>query len=300
MSPTLRAHAGFTVFVLASAAVFFPFLHQLVSLSLEDQRYSHLILVPVISAFVLFLGRRRIFSGAAFCPKVGLPVVAAALALYALVALRVAPSGPEYTLSLAMLAVVLAWAGGFALCYGVRAWRSAVFPLGLLLLTVPVPSPWMDKVIALLQWGSAEATYRLFLLVGQPVFRDGVRFELPGVGIEVAAECSSIHSAWALLISGMLVAHLFLKSLWAKISLTILTVPIAMLTNAVRIVTIWELATRVNIGFLYGDLHRNGGILFSLISLSILVGCMVMLGRLERRGRTAATGDPADRTEHAS
>ena len=294
MSPTLRTHAGFAVFVLISAAVFFPFLQQLVFLSLGDQRYSHLILVPVISAFVLFLGRRRIFSSAAFCPKVGVPLVVAALAL------RVVPSAPEYTLSLAMLAIVLAWAGGFALCYGTRAWRSAAFPLGLLLLTVPVPSPWMDKVIALLQWGSAEATYRLFLLVGQPVFREGVRFELPGVGIEVAAECSSIHSAWALLITGMLVAHLFLKSLWAKISLTILTLPIAMLTNAVRIVTIWELATRVDIGFMYGNLHRNGGILFSLISLSILVGCMVMLGRLERRGRTAATGDPADRTEHAS
>ena len=115
------------------------------------------------------------------------------------------------------------------------------------------------------------------------MFRDGVRFELPGVGIEIAKECSSIHSAWALLITGLLVGHLFLKSLWAKVSLTILTVPIAMLTNAVRIVTIWELATRVDPGFLYGDLHRNGGILFSLISLSILVGFLAMLRGLETR-----------------
>ena len=205
-------------------------------------------------------------------------MVAAALAVYALLTLA-----PEYRLSLAMLAIVLAWAGGFALCYGAHAFRSAFFPLGLLLLTVPVPSPCMDKVIALLQWGSAEVTYRLFLLVGQPVFRDGVRFELPGVGIEIAAECSSIHSAWALLITGMLVAHLFLKSLWAKVSLTILTVPIAMLTNAVRIVTIWELATRVDPGFLYGNLHRNGGILFSLISLSVLLGFLAMLRGLETR-----------------
>jgi Transmembrane exosortase (Exosortase_EpsH). len=294
MSPTLRTHAGFAVFVLISGAVFSPFLRQLISLSLDDGRYSHIILVPVISAFVLFLGRRRIFSGATFCPKLGLPLVVAALALYALLALGVVPSAPEYRLSLAMLAIVLAWAGGFALCYGAHAFGSAFFPLGLLLLTVPVPSPWMDKVIALLQWGSAEATYWLFLLVGQPVFRDGVRFELPGVGIEIAKECSSIHSAWALLITGMLVAHLFLKSLWAKVSLTLLTVPIAMLTNAVRIVTIWELATRVDPGFLYGNLHRNGGILFSLISLSILVGFMAMLRRLETRRQSVASAASLD------
>ena len=69
MSPTLRSHAGFAAFVLVSAAVFYPFLRQLISLSLDDGRYSHIILVPVISAFVLYLGRRRIFSGARFCPK---------------------------------------------------------------------------------------------------------------------------------------------------------------------------------------------------------------------------------------
>ena len=34
MSPTLRTHAGFAVFVLISAAVFFPFLQQFVLLSL--------------------------------------------------------------------------------------------------------------------------------------------------------------------------------------------------------------------------------------------------------------------------
>ena len=259
--------------MLISAAVFYPWLRQVIALSLDDGRYSHIILVPVISAFVFYLERRRIFSGARFCPKIGLPMVAVALLALGMV----------HSASLAMLAIVGAWAGGFALCYGAHALRSAFFPLGLLLLTAPVPSPWMDKVITLLQWGSAEATYRLFLLVGQPVFRDGVVFELPGVGIEIAKECSSIHSAWALLITGLLVGHLFLKSLWAKVSLTILTVPIAMLTNAVRIVTIWELATRVDPGFLYGDLHRNGGILFSLISLSILVGFLAMLRGLEAR-----------------
>jgi exosortase/archaeosortase family protein len=117
------------------------------------------------------------------------------------------------------------------------------------------------------------------------MFRDGVRFELPGVGIEVAAECSSIHSAWALFITGLLVAHMLLKSLWAKVCLSVLTVPIAMCTNAVRIVTIWFLGTKVDVGFFYGHLHRDGGILFSLISLSILMGCLFVLRRLEGRGQ---------------
>jgi exosortase/archaeosortase family protein len=113
------------------------------------------------------------------------------------------------------------------------------------------------------------------------MFRDGVRFELPGVGIEIAAECSSIHSAWALFITGLLLSHMFLRSIRAKVGLSILTVPIAMLTNAVRIVTIWTLGTKVDARFLYGDFHHRGGVLFSLVSLSILMTCLFLLRKTE-------------------
>jgi exosortase len=141
----------------------------------------------------------------------------------------------------------------------------------------------MERIVTSLQWGAAEAAYTLFRLAGVPIFRTGVNFELPVVGIEVARECSSIHSACALFITGLLVGHLFLRSLWAKVCLTLLTLPIAMLTNAVRIVTLWFLATKVDIGFLYGSLHHNGGILFSLIALFVLMGCLYILRRLEGR-----------------
>jgi exosortase len=286
-SSRLRPHTLFAIFGLASIALFWVPLRQLVSLSLDDRRYSHLVLIPVISAFFLYRERHKIFSRIAFRPGVGLPYLAASLAMYGLLALRVVHASSNYSLSIVMLAIVLVWAAGFAVCYGVPTFRTAAFPLLLLLLLVPIPFDLMDKIVSVLQRGSAEATYALFRLAGVPMFRDGVRFELPGIGIEIAEECSSIHSSWALFITGLLLAHLFLKSIWTKVCLSILTVPIAMLTNAVRIVTIWFLGTKVDVGFLYGNLHRNGGILFSLISLSILMGFLFLLRKLERQGHRA-------------
>ena len=270
---------------LASVALFWSPLHQLVSLSLDDRRYSHIILIPAISAFFLYRERRKIFGRFAFRPAATLPFLAVALAMYGLLALRIVHAPANSSLSLTVLAIVLVWTAGFAVCYGVETFQAALFPLLLLLLLVPIPFDAMDRIISLLQRGSSEATYALFKLAGVPMFRDGVRFELPGVGIEVAAECSSIHSAWALFITGLLVAHMLLKSIWAKVCLSVLTVPIAMCTNAVRIVTIWFLGTKVDVGFFYGHLHRDGGILFSLISLSILMGCLFVLRRLEGRGQ---------------
>jgi len=274
---------------LSSIVLFWRPLQELLSLSLNDDRYTHIILVPVISAVVMYLERRRIFSRTAFDPGVGLPFLAASLAMYGLFALRVVHVPTNYTLSTVMLAIVLVWVAGFAVCYGVHAFRAAIFSLLFLLLLVPIPFDVMEKIIFILQRGSAEATYALFKLAGIPLFRDGFRFELPGIGIEVAKECSSIHSAWALFITGLLVAHMFLKSISTKAWLSILTVPIAMFTNAVRIVTLWFLGTKVNVGFLYGNLHRHGGMVFSLISLSILASFLCILRKAERGRRPSLT-----------
>jgi exosortase len=274
-------HKLFAAFALASIALFWSPLHQLGSLSLGDPRYSHIILIPLISAFFLYRERHQIFSRIAFRPWPGLPFLSATLALYGLLALGVVHPSANFALSLTMLAIVLAWAAVFTICYGVHASRAALFPLLLLLLLVPIPFDLMGWIISLLQRGSAEATYTLFNLAGVPMFRDGVRFELPGIGIEVAAECSSIHSAWALFITGLLLSHLYLRTIRAKVGLSILTVPIAMLTNAVRIVTLWFLGTHVDTSFITGPLHHRGGALFSLVSLSILMTCLFLLRKME-------------------
>jgi exosortase/archaeosortase family protein len=114
------------------------------------------------------------------------------------------------------------------------------------------------------------------------MFRHGFTFELPVIGIQVAQECSSIHSGWALFITGLLVGHVFLKFSWSKFCLSLLTIPIAIFTNAIRIFSIWWLSVHVDIGFMYGILHHRGGIVFSLISLPILLSFVVLLRRVER------------------
>ena len=55
----------------------------------------------------------------------------------------------------------------------------------------------------------------------------------------------------------------------------------------VRIVTIWFLATHINSDFMYGNLHRNGGMLFSLISVALLLVSLYWLRRLEGLGEQA-------------
>jgi len=72
------------------------------------------------------------------------------------------------------------------------------------------------------------------------------------------------------------------RSWWSKGLLVLFTIPVAILKNSVRIVTISALGVYVNQAFLYGNLHRRGGLLFALLAVLMLVPALVVLQRAER------------------
>jgi exosortase len=274
--------ARFGVFLLLSVCVFWVPLRQLVALSLRETQYNHILVVPFISLCLLYWKRQAIFGRCAYNFGVGLPLLFIAITAYGAFAWPTVSLGSA-ALSVAIFFMILVWFGSFILCYGAAAFHAARFPLFLLLLMVPIPLPLMDKVIFCLQTGSAQVCSVFFQLAGVPVLQEGFRFYLPDISINIAKECSSIHSSWALLITGLLGGHIFLRSFWSKFCLAALTVPIAMFTNGVRIFGLSWLATHVSMGFLTGNLHHRGGILFSLISVIILLGFLVLLAKLDYR-----------------
>jgi exosortase len=189
-------------------------------------------------------------------------------------------------LSLAVLAIVVVWIAGFVLGYGTRSFRAAIFPLFFLLLMIPLPEAVLDKLVFVLQKGSAETTYALFQLFGVPVFWQDFKFSLPGVDIEIAKECSGIRSTLALFITGLLAGHVFLQTGWRKVVLSLSMIPIAIFKNAIRIVTISTLGVYVDQSFLYGKLHHQGGLLFALIAFAILIPFLFALQKSERHSQT--------------
>ena len=103
-----------------------------------------------------------------------------------------------------------------------------------------------------------------------PVAQDGIVLTIPGLEIEVARECSSIRSSLMLIVTTLVLAHLFLRSWWRKVVLVAAAIPLSVAKNGLRIFTIGELGTRVDPGFLNGKFHHNGGIVFFAISVMVL------------------------------
>jgi exosortase len=265
-------------------AAFWSPLSMLIRFSFQEEQYSHIILVPVVSAFLLARERRNIFARVETCWGVGSPLLVAGGVLAWLGHRTFSPLGQNDQLSIAISSLVTLWIGAFVLCYGLRALRAGLFPMLFLLLMVPVPEVVLNRVIFWLQTGSAEVSYALFQLVGVPVFRTDFVFLLPGLSIEISKECSGIRSGIVLLMTSLLAGHLFLRTAWRKAALTLVTLPLLIVKNAIRIVTLTLLSIYVDPSFLMGRLHRDGGILFFLLALVFLTPALRLLQRQEQTG----------------
>jgi len=113
--------------------------------------------------------------------------------------------------------------------------------------------------------------------------REGMVFELPGIAIQVARECSGIHSSWVLFITGLLASHLFLRTRWRKIVLVAFVIPLGILRNGFRIFVIGMLCVHIGPYMIGSVIHRQGGPFFFALSLVPLFLLLLWLRRRERR-----------------
>lgn len=286
---------GYILFLGVTLIVFWQPLETATRLALEDQRHTHILLMPMIAIGLIGLDWRRVFERCRLDPWLGTPLLLLGVFCFAAGAASASPR-------LELGAIAVLWIAGFLTLFGRETTRRAWFPLALLVLFVPLPSGFLDAAEGFLQRSSADVTEVLFRAIGTPVFRDGMLFSIPGVVIEVAKECSGIRSTIVLAIVALVLGYLFLRSNWSRGVLIAVAVPISIFKNAIRIVALSWLGTNVSMDYLTGDLHHRGGPVFSLLSLALVALFLLMLQRLERRWIPAGNRKtrPADSNRKAS
>jgi exosortase len=264
--------------------MFYAPMRDLVTMSLQSEQYSHIILIPFISGYFLYLRRKTIFSDTNYAYIPGIILILIGTILYLISKTNGINLVQNDYLSLTIFSAILFWIGGFILFFGVRAFRTGAFPLFFLIFMIPIPSLILEKIIFLLQIGSTEAAYVFFKLTGISFLKEGFVFNLPGFSIEVAKQCSGIRSSVALFIMGLILSNVYLRTNWRRIVLILSVFPLAVIKNGIRIVTLSTLALYVDQSFINNSLlHRKGGIVFFLIALALLMSILWILRKSEKR-----------------
>jgi exosortase len=277
----LADHKGFLIWLTLTIVAWWPALRTLVSAAIGDENYSYTLLVLCVSVALLCLARWpspiKHFSLPALC--VALPALVAAAWLN----FRTPFRGGDSSLTISVLLWIAFILATFAHLYGWQGFSRLRFPLLFSLLAVPLPDRAISALITALQWGSADAVYLLFRVFRVPVVRDGLVFSFSNIDIEVARECSSIRSSTILFVTTLVIAQLFLKSKWSKGIAVLVSLPVAVLKNGVRIFTLSVLGEYVSTTWLDSWFHHQGGVIFLALGLAMMLAVIWSLGRAERR-----------------
>jgi exosortase len=269
------AFTGFTIAALAS--VFEP-LRGLVESTSRREIYSHIVLIPLITGYLVYNRRKELLGNPSPAYGIGLLGVFGGIALYLFGASQGVALSENDLVALWVFSAVVFWTGGFILLYGWEPLRKNFFPFLFLLFMVPIPEAILEKIIYALQVASTEVSDVLFGLSRVPYSREEFVFHLPGISVEVAEVCSGIRSSMALFITSILAGHFFLDKLWKKAVLAAFVFPVTVFKNGIRIITISLLGAYVDPRFLTGSfLHQSGGFIFFIPALALLGVALLLL-----------------------
>lgn len=214
--------------VLVVAAVYAPVLAQLAGDWLHDPNYSHGLLVPVVSGFLLWRSRKGFRAIPPVPMNAGLLGVLAAAVLLVVGAAGAEVFTQRVSFVLLLASLVLFLAG--------RGWlKKAAFPLAFLLLAIPLPYLVYYSLTAPMQALAAHAAVTGLGWVGVPAVAQGNIIHLPETSLEVAEACSGIRSLYAFLALGALFAHSMSIPMWGKLIVFFSTIPLSIAANAVRV-----------------------------------------------------------------
>jgi exosortase len=229
----------------------------------EDPNFSHGFFVPLFSCLVLWQNRSRLARIPPAASLWGVPILIAALG-----ALVVGITGQELFLSRASLLPVIA--GLVIFFFGWAAFRAVLFPWAVLILMIPVPSHLFSQITAPLQMLASRLAAAILPLAGVPVLREGNIINLPAMPLEVAQACSGIRSLLSLTTLAVFYGYLNETRAWVRLVLAAAAIPIAVLTNSLRIVGTGLAVQYWDPNKAEGFFHLFSGWLVFVVSLAIL------------------------------
>lgn len=155
----------------------------------------------------------------------------------------------------------------------VRLW---LFPLGYLLLMVPLP--FVERATLPLALFTGVCSAGLVKLFGLDITIVGSAITLPNADLVIGAQCSGINSMIALTSLHALVAYVVQGRLWAKTLLVLLAIPVAMLGNILRVANLLFVARAWGAEAAFQFYHDYSGIVFFVVALILLLPLTRLLG----------------------
>lgn len=230
----------------------------------NEPSFSQGMLLPPLALYFAWLDRRPLLSIPAEPSRRGLWVVAGGCFLF-----LAGKLSAEFFLQRFSFVIVLT--GLIWVYWGKARLKRLAFPLVLLSTMIPLPAIVYNTATAPLQLFASETAARIAQWCGVSVYRDGNIIQLAHMSLGVDEACSGLNSFSALMVAALLLGQFLCNSLFVRIMLFLLSAPLSIAVNVLRVAGTAILAD-YNEQFALGFYHAFAGWLVFVVGFVAFIG----------------------------
>ena len=237
----------------------------------NTEDFSYCYLVPFLAVYLAYLNRDRLLRAPIRSSLSGLFIILAAGIIFLTGKMGALETVVYFSMWLSMVGTVLLFVGWQGL-------RIMAFPLIVLFFAIPLP-PFLNRLFTFeLKLISSSLSVDMMRFAGILVFGEGNIIDLGATQLQVVDACSGLRYVYPLVLMGLVSAYLFHKKWWERTLIVAATIPIAIVSNALRIAITGILTEKVSPAIAESFYHGFSGWFIFMVS----VGFLFLVSRLLR------------------
>lgn len=263
--PEKEIYIPLIIFLAAFGFLYWTTIVRMVMQWSDDPNYSHGFIIPFISGYLLWRNKDKIVLADIKPSNWGIVVLILGLGIYFIGNL----SSELFTMRFSMLIVL---AGTILFTYGPERFKIALFPFLYLIFMIPLPEIIYNAIAFPLKLFVAKYSVLFLQAINITVYREGNIIMFPNIVLEVADACSGIRSLMSLVALSVAISFFVKASNLKKTVIILSAVPIAVFTNALRLIVTGILAKHWGSVAADGFFHEFAGMLvFGLAMLMLFI-----------------------------
>ena len=256
------------------AFLYYPEIQSTIQSWSSGYQYSHGYLIPLISGYLIWR-KRDVLQTSPITPDYkGIFIFLAGISLLLIGYASFEPSIRRYSLIITIIGLIY-----FLL--GKSLFKILLFPVGYLILMIPIPYILFKSSAVHLRTINIKAAYFISESLGIPIIQDGATLFLPNATLQVIDWCTGIQSIIAMTAISTLYVYLTRMTLISKIILVLFSIPLAIIGNIFRIVVNILLAYFFGEHVLKGIIHNFQGMINFSFTLFLLVIVSIIIKKIE-------------------
>lgn len=274
--PFIRKQYPVIISAALFALLFLPLTPELIHEWSTNPYYSHGFLIPLLSAYFLWIRRREIAATPVSVSAAGVAIVAAGTVLFILARMSFQFFFQCVGLCIVLLGLVFAHLGP-------QIARAVAFPYAYLYFMIPMPQIAYETMTFHLRLFSTQVSFLIIRLFGIPATRDGNIINLQTATLIVGNPCSGLRGLISFVVGSLAIGFLFQKKLSNRVILVVFSVILAMAMNILRLVVLAVLAHAMRLEKIPVSVHDAEGMILLVIGLLILFGVSDFLAKRDEQ-----------------